>query len=95
MAGCPPEGVTIHPIVRIGRRAAEGVIEAATELDADLIVFGWAGKPPASKPGAGAAVFSPTIDASTMTERVMQFSPASEAPATGLSAKRSVMSNRK
>ncbi|MGD0121204.1 MAG: glucosyl-3-phosphoglycerate synthase [Candidatus Limnocylindrales bacterium] len=57
-----PEGVTIHPIVRIGRRAAEGVIEAATELDADLIVFGWAGKPASAKPGASAAVFSPTID---------------------------------
>ena len=57
-----PEGVKVHPIVRIGRRAAEGVIEAATELDADLIVFGWTGKPPASKAGAGAAVFSPTID---------------------------------
>jgi len=54
--------VEIHPIVRIGRRAAEGVIEAATELDADLIVFGWTGKPPASKAGVDAAVFSPTID---------------------------------
>jgi hypothetical protein len=56
-----PEGVTIHPIVRIGRRAAEGVVEAATELESDLIVFGWGGKPPA-KPGAPATVFSPTID---------------------------------
>ena len=56
-----PEGVTIHPIVRIGRRAAEGVVEAATELESDLIVFGWGGKPPA-RPGAAAAVFSPTID---------------------------------
>jgi glucosyl-3-phosphoglycerate synthase len=57
-----PDGVTIHPIVRIGRRAAEGVIEAATELEADLIVFGWAGKPSTSKPGVDASVFSPTID---------------------------------
>jgi glucosyl-3-phosphoglycerate synthase len=56
-----PEGVTIHPIVRIGRRAAEGVVEAATEMESDLIVFGWGGKPPA-RPGAPAAVFSPTID---------------------------------
>jgi glucosyl-3-phosphoglycerate synthase len=56
-----PEGVTIHPIVRIGRRAAEGVLEAATEMESDLIVFGWGGKPPA-RPGAPAAVFSPTID---------------------------------
>jgi nucleotide-binding universal stress UspA family protein len=57
-----PEGVTIHPIVRIGRRAAEGVVEAATELDADLIVFGWGGKPSPAKPGAKASVFSTTID---------------------------------
>jgi glucosyl-3-phosphoglycerate synthase len=57
-----PDGVTIHPIVRIGRRAAEGVTEAATELEADLIILGWAGKPSATKPGAQASVFSPTID---------------------------------
>jgi glucosyl-3-phosphoglycerate synthase len=57
-----PEGVTIHPIVRIGRRAAEGVIEAATELDADLIVFGWGGKPTPARAGRDATVFSPTID---------------------------------
>jgi nucleotide-binding universal stress UspA family protein len=57
-----PPGTTIHPIVRIGRRAAEGVIEAATELDADLIVFGWGGKPSAAKPGSQPPVFSSTID---------------------------------
>ena len=57
-----PDGVTIHPIVRIGRRAAEGVVEAATEMDADLIIFGWAGKPSAVKPGAQPPVFSSTID---------------------------------
>ena len=57
-----PPGTTIHPIVRIGRRAAEGVIEAAAELDADLIVFGWGGKPSAPKPGSQPPVFSSTID---------------------------------
>jgi nucleotide-binding universal stress UspA family protein len=57
-----PEGVTIHPIVRVGRRAAEGVIEAATELDSDLIVFGWGGKPAGPRPDHQVAVFSPTID---------------------------------
>ena len=57
-----PEGVTVHPIVRIGRRAAEGVIEAATELDADLIVFGWSGNPSTPKVGAQPPVFSSTID---------------------------------
>ena len=56
-----PEGVTIHPIVRIGRRAAEGVVEAAKELDAELIVFGWGGKQRTGSAGA-TSVFSPTID---------------------------------
>jgi nucleotide-binding universal stress UspA family protein len=57
-----PEGVTIHTVVRIGRRAAEGVVEAAGELESDLIVFGWGGKPSPAKPGGSAAIFSPTID---------------------------------
>jgi nucleotide-binding universal stress UspA family protein len=57
-----PEGVTVHPIVRVGRRAAEGVIEAAAELDSDLIVFGWGGKPATPREDGAIAVFSPTID---------------------------------
>ena len=56
-----PQGTPIHPIVRIGRHAAEGIVEAAAELDADLIVFGWGGKSPASRE-AMAAPFSNTID---------------------------------
>src|SRR3954452_21072944 len=44
-----PEGTPIHPIVRIGRHAAEGIVEAAAELDADLIVFGWGGKSATSR----------------------------------------------
>ena len=56
-----PEGTPIHPIVRIGRHAAEGIIEAAAELDADLIVFGWGGKVVASREGL-TAPFSPTIE---------------------------------
>ncbi len=39
-----PEGTSIHPIVRIGRHAAEGIVEAATEQEADLIIFGWGGR---------------------------------------------------
>ena len=57
-----PEGTTIHPIVRIGRRAAEGIIEASGEQEADLVIFGWGGKAPAAREGAGPTVFSPTID---------------------------------
>ncbi len=56
-----PEGTPIHPIVRIGRHAAEGIIEAAAELDADLIVFGWGGKAAAARDGLSAP-FSSTID---------------------------------
>jgi nucleotide-binding universal stress UspA family protein len=66
-----PEGTTIHPIVRIGRHAAEGIVEAAAEQEADLIIFGWGGRAPAPRSeGRGsvvgrngqATVFSPTID---------------------------------
>jgi nucleotide-binding universal stress UspA family protein len=57
-----PEGTTIHPIVRIGRHAAEGIIEASGEQEADLIIFGWGGKLPVARDGHGPTVFSPTID---------------------------------
>ena len=60
-----PEGTTIHPIVRIGRRAAEGIIEASGEQEADLVIFGWGGKAPPprnARNGHGPTVFSPTID---------------------------------
>ena len=56
-----PEGTAIHPIVRIGRHAAEGVIEAAAEQEADLIIFGWGGKSGGNRDN-GASGFSPTID---------------------------------
>ncbi len=65
------ERVEIRTMVRIGRRAADGVIEAVGEEGTDLVIFGWGGrtKHPASASVAsddGAAdppVFSPTIDA--------------------------------
>ena len=65
------EEVEIRTMVRIGRRAADGVIEAVGEESADLVIFGWGGPPgpaaakrPAGARGAGEpAVFSPTIDA--------------------------------
>jgi glucosyl-3-phosphoglycerate synthase len=56
-----PEGVELRTLVRIGRQAAEGILETAAEEDADLIVFGWSGTP-GGRRGAQ-AVFSPTIDA--------------------------------
>jgi len=67
------EGVEIRTMVRIGRRAADGVIEAVGEEDTDLVIFGWGGPPtPAAAARAEAEgrrkasdppVFSPTIDA--------------------------------
>jgi len=56
-----PEGTHIHPMVRIGRHAAEGIVEAAAELEADLIVFGWGGKSPNGREGL-TSPFSATID---------------------------------
>jgi len=72
-----PDGITIHPIVRIGRHAAEGIVEASAEQEADLIIFGWGGRtstgrangartdggrPAATRDPAAQSVFSPTID---------------------------------
>jgi nucleotide-binding universal stress UspA family protein len=59
-----PTGTAIHPIVRIGRHAAEGIVEACAEQEADLIIFGWGGKTPLGNNGrpGGPTIFSPTID---------------------------------
>jgi nucleotide-binding universal stress UspA family protein len=57
-----PDGTTIHPIVRIGRHAAEGIVEASAEQEADLIIFGWGGRTATGRNGNGTSVFSPTID---------------------------------
>ena len=73
------EGVELRTMVRIGRHAADGVIEAVGEEGSDLVIFGWGGPPTAShaaradadaveqlSAGVSAAprpVFSPTIDA--------------------------------
>jgi glucosyl-3-phosphoglycerate synthase len=43
------EGVEIRTMVRIGRRAADGVIEAVGEEATDLVIFGWGGPPTASQ----------------------------------------------
>ena len=55
-----PEGVEMRTVVRIGRRAAEGIVELAAEDESDLIIFGWGGKPGGKR--GSSAVFSPTID---------------------------------
>ncbi|HSH21311.1 MAG TPA: glucosyl-3-phosphoglycerate synthase, partial [Candidatus Caenarcaniphilales bacterium] len=52
--------VELRTVVRIGRGAAEGIVELAAEEEVDLIIFGWGGRP-GGKRGAE-AVFSPTID---------------------------------
>src|SRR4029078_8223905 len=55
-----PDGTTIDPIVRIGRPAAEGIIEASAEQEADLIIFGWGGKAAAGRDGGSS--IPPTTD---------------------------------
>ena len=63
-SGCwttPRRGPSIHPLVRIGRHAAAGIVEAAAEQEADLMIFGWGGKSGAHRE-PGASVISPTID---------------------------------
>ncbi len=73
------EGVELRTMVRIGRYAADGVIEAVGEESSDLVIFGWGGPPThaqTARADAEAAemalagqrsrprpVFSPTIDA--------------------------------
>ena len=73
------EGVELRTMVRIGRHAADGVIEAVGEESSDLVVFGWGGPPTAAQVARAEAeatemalagervgprpVFSPTIDA--------------------------------
>ena len=60
-----PEGVDLHTVVRIGRRAEEGIVELATEEEADLILFGWGGPGQVRRGTADdelLPVFSPTID---------------------------------
>src|SRR6476620_5653535 len=55
-----PQGTELRTVVRIGRRAAEGIVEMAAEEEADLIIFGWGGRPGGRR--TSEAVFSPTID---------------------------------
>ncbi|MGH2429432.1 MAG: glucosyl-3-phosphoglycerate synthase [Candidatus Limnocylindria bacterium] len=73
------EGVEIRTMVRIGRHASDGVIEAVGEEGANLVIFGWGGPPTPSQTARADAeaaelamagvrprprpVFSPTIDA--------------------------------
>ena len=61
-----PEGVELRTVVRIGRRADEGIVELAAEEEADLILFGWGGPDRARRSVAEQddfqPVFSPTID---------------------------------
>jgi glucosyl-3-phosphoglycerate synthase len=53
------DSVEVRTAVRIGRQAAEGIVEAVAETGADLVIFGWAGAP---RTDQRRAVFSTTID---------------------------------
>jgi nucleotide-binding universal stress UspA family protein len=59
-----PEKTVLRTMVRIGRRASEGILEAARDEGADLIIFGWGGRPHGGRGGAtGGHALSDTIDA--------------------------------
>jgi nucleotide-binding universal stress UspA family protein len=61
-----PPDIELRTVVRIGRRADEGIVELAAEEEADLILFGWGGPDRShrsvSERDDFAPVFSPTID---------------------------------
>ncbi len=73
------EGVELRTMVRISRRASDGVIEAVGEEASNLVIFGWGGPPTPTQTARAEAeatemvlagegvlprpVFSPTIDA--------------------------------
>ncbi len=64
-----PHGTTIQPIVRIGRHAAEGILEAATEQESDLIIFGWGGRqvPPGASHGSAGSPARPSARSGILT----------------------------
>lgn len=55
-----PGGIDLRTVARIGRRAAEGILELAAEEEADLVLFGWGGRLAGRQDGG--ELFSPTID---------------------------------
>lgn len=57
------DGVDLRTVVRIGRRAADGIAEMALEDATDLIILGWGGPAPSRRDTPDGALFSPTIDA--------------------------------
>jgi hypothetical protein len=46
-----PLGVDLRTVVRIGRKATEGIVGLATEDDSDRIIFGWGGRDSAASGG--------------------------------------------
>jgi len=100
-----PEGVELRTVVRIGRRADEGIVELAAEEEADLILFGWGGpgghrpvtaggtsgqRPAAS--GSGGSASARSTASSQATWRVPSSSSAStnrSSPSTTRATRRS------
>ena len=79
------EGVAIRTMVRIGRHAADGVIEAVGEEGANLVIFGWGGPPTPSQAAraeaeaiearlSGATLASPPVFSETI-DSVVRESP--------------------
>ncbi len=77
-----PEGTHVRPVVRIGRRAAEGIVEAAIELEADLVIFGWGGRVGGRAAGGatgGAKAGSGSTNGDATTPAAAVFSPTIDA----------------
>jgi nucleotide-binding universal stress UspA family protein len=79
-----PEGTHVRPVVRIGRRAAEGIVEAAIELEADLVIFGWGGRTGGrasgrSAGGGRAAAKAGAVNGDAATPTASVFSPTIDA----------------
>ena len=86
-----PDGTRIQPIVRIGRRASEGILEVATEEESDLIVFGWAGTGGHGIAGdalAGNGVAADAVAREALVEVVAPGSTMAPATTTAASAPR-------
>ena len=69
-----PAGVRLQPLVRIGRHASEGIVEAVAEQEADLVIFGWAGRTPGGatdgSPANGSRGRKPAASAGRAAERI-------------------------
>jgi nucleotide-binding universal stress UspA family protein len=73
------EAVEIRTMVRIGRHAAEGIIEAVAEDGADLLIFGWGGPQHLARGASRAAAASRATGPQREMALLDTLEPAAEA----------------